>query len=217
MDCLGELFDPSDRRHRYPFINCTNCGPRFTIIEDVPYDRALTTMRHFPMCGPCAAEYADPSSRRFHAQPNACPGCGPRAWLCDRAGVEVSANGPEAAASALRHGSIVAVKGLGGFQLAVLAGDGAAVRRLRDRKHRPDKPFAVMVRDVATATEIAHRRPGRGRCADQRRAADRAAAPRAGTSPGSPRRWRRVSTRWDSCCPARRCTTFSSTSSAPRW
>jgi hydrogenase maturation protein HypF len=148
------MFDPSDRRYRYPFINCTNCGPRFTIIEDVPYDRALTTMRHFAMCAPCAAEYSDPSDRRFHAQPNACPDCGPRAWLTGRDGVE-RAGGVDAAAAALRAGSIVAVKGLGGFQLAVLAGDQAAVRRLRDRKHRPDKPFAVMAADVETVRAIA--------------------------------------------------------------
>ena len=154
-DCLDELFDPADRRHRYPFINCTNCGPRFTIIEDVPYDRALTTMRHFTMCRPCSAEYADPSSRRFHAQPNACADCGPRAWLSDRSGVAYAGDGVEAAASALRAGSIVAVKGLGGFQLAVLAGDDTAVRRLRKRKRRPDKPFAVMIRDLASVDGVA--------------------------------------------------------------
>ncbi|HSP65105.1 MAG TPA: carbamoyltransferase HypF, partial [Candidatus Deferrimicrobium sp.] len=154
-DCLGELFDASDRRYRYPFVNCTNCGPRFTIIEDVPYDRALTTMRHFEMCAPCAAEYADPSNRRFHAQPNACPACGPRAWLSDRAGREQAGDGVAAAATLLLAGSIIAVKGLGGFQLAVHAGDDAAVRRLRARKHRPDKPFAVMARDIAAVRGIA--------------------------------------------------------------
>ena len=147
-DCLREMFEPSDRRHGYAFVNCTNCGPRFTIIEDVPYDRALTTMRHFTMCAPCAAEYADPGNRRFHAQPNACPDCGPRAWLSDPKGVEHAGDGIAAAAAALRHGSVVAVKGLGGFQLAVLAHDDAAVRRLRRRKHRPDKPFAVMAADI---------------------------------------------------------------------
>ncbi|HEX4754195.1 MAG TPA: carbamoyltransferase HypF [Candidatus Dormibacteraeota bacterium] len=154
-DCVHELFDGSDRRHRYAFINCTNCGPRFTIIEDVPYDRALTTMRHFEMCAACAREYADPANRRFHAQPNACSDCGPRAWLTDAAGVEHDGDGIIAAAAALRRGSIVAVKGLGGFQLAVRAGDDAAVRRLRRRKHRPDKPFAVMAADIDAVRRIA--------------------------------------------------------------
>ncbi len=153
--CLAELFDPSDRRYRYPFINCTNCGPRFTIIEDVPYDRALTTMRHFEMCALCAAEYADPANRRFHAQPDACPDCGPRVWFADRAGAEQRGDAIAAAAAALGRGEVVAVKGLGGFQLAVPAHDAEAVRRLRVRKHRPHKPFAVMAADSDGVRAIA--------------------------------------------------------------
>ena len=142
-DCLGELFDPADRRHRYPFINCTNCGPRFTVIEDLPYDRPLTTMRRFVMCETCTREYDDPADRRFHAQPNACWDCGPRLSmpLSD-------------AVAALRAGLVVAVKGLGGYQLACDAGDEAAVRRLRLRKHRPAKPLAVMATDPSRWCEI---------------------------------------------------------------
>jgi len=149
--CLRELFDPADRRHRYPFVNCTGCGPRFTIIEDLPYDRRLTTMRDFVMCAPCRAEYEDPRDRRFHAQPNCCPACGPRLWLALPDGTEQRGDAVELAAALLREGGSVALKSLGGFQLACDAGDGAAVARLRARKHRPHKPFAVMVRDLDMA------------------------------------------------------------------
>jgi hydrogenase maturation protein HypF len=145
-DCLRELCDPMDRRYRYPFINCTNCGPRFTIIADIPYDRPHTTMRGFPMCPQCAAEYGDPSDRRFHAQPVACPKCGPQIWL------ETQGEKPLAREAALREarrmlagGSIVAIKGLGGFHLAVDAQNEAAVARLRQRKLRVDKAFALML------------------------------------------------------------------------
>jgi hydrogenase maturation protein HypF len=142
-DCLRELFDLADRRFRYPFVNCTNCGPRFTIVRGVPYDRPLTTMAGFAMCERCRAEYEDPADRRFHAQPNACPDCGPRLSLPLS---EVVA--------ALRGGAIVAVKGIGGYHLACRADDEAAVARLRARKHREEKPFALMVRDVAAARAL---------------------------------------------------------------
>ena len=149
--CLHELRDPGDRRHRYPFINCTDCGPRATIIEDLPYDRIRTTMRRFPMCEECAAEYADPGDRRFHAEPVACPVCGPRlAWD--------ALHGEEAlraAVKAVADGGIIALKGLGGYQLVCDAADARAVAELRRRKHRPTKPFAVMVGDVAAATRLA--------------------------------------------------------------
>ena len=149
-DCLKEMLDPSDRRYGYPFINCTNCGPRYTIIEDIPYDRPFTSMKHFTMCPECQAEYDDPSNRRFHAQPNACPVCGPMASLCDANGYPIVCENPVTqAAQLLRQGRIVAVKGLGGFHLAVDALNAQAVMRLRTRKHREEKPLAVMVAGVA--------------------------------------------------------------------
>ena len=151
-DCLRELFDPSDRRYRYPFINCTNCGPRFTIVRGVPYDRPLTTMAAFKMCPRCRAEYDDPADRRFHAQPNACPACGPS--------VRLIAESPRpsdplsATAAALLGGAIVAIKGIGGYHLACLAGDERAVATLRARKHREDKPFAVMAPSLDVALSL---------------------------------------------------------------
>ena len=157
-DCLREVRDPADRRYRYPFTNCTNCGPRATIIDQLPYDRAQTTMRPFPLCPACAAEYADPANRRFHAEPVACPDCGPRlAYRPTAAGAPTALadDALAAAAADLRAGKVLAVKGLGGYHLACDATDEAAVRSLRDRKRRWAKPFAVMVADVAAAAALA--------------------------------------------------------------
>jgi len=154
-DCRRELFDPADRRYGYPFINCTNCGSRFTIERDIPYDRPHTSMAAFPMCPACQAEYDDPLNRRFHAQPNACWDCGPQVELWSRQGEKIDCDDPiAAAAEALESGQVVAVKGLGGFHLAVNADDEAAVALLRERKHRVEKPFAVMVCDLAAADEF---------------------------------------------------------------
>ncbi len=171
-DCLRELFDPSDRRYLYPFINCTNCGPRFTIVRDIPYDRPNTTMAGFRMCADCEREYGGPDDRRYHAQPICCPVCGPTLKLLDGTGAEVLAGDGagagdgdgagagdgdgalEQAAALLRRDGIVAVKGLGGFHLAVRAFSEIAAAALRTRKHREDKPFAIMVDDIATARQL---------------------------------------------------------------
>ncbi len=182
--CLAELFDPDDRRYHYPFINCTNCGPRFTIIDELPYDRPSTSMHEFEMCPECAAEYADEADRRYHAQPDACFSCGPALWFAEGTGGPAtrgdggaadnggaSAGGTRrgakalrkksdacirAAADALLAGEVVAVKGLGGWHLACDARDEEAVSALRVRKHRPSKPLAVMVKDLAAARELCH-------------------------------------------------------------
>ena len=150
-ECTREVQDPADRRHLYPFTNCTHCGPRFTIARDVPYDRPATTMAAFTMCPACRREYEDPLDRRFHAQPIACPACGPRVRLLDPEGRPLDHGDPIAAAArALGDGRIVAVKGLGGYHLACDATSPVAVRRLRERKKRDEKPFAVMVAPSTT-------------------------------------------------------------------
>ncbi len=150
-DCLAELFDPADRRYGYPFINCTNCGPRFTIVETIPYDRPKTSMKVFSLCPACEAEYRNPRDRRFHAQPNACPVCGPQLSWHDRSGAELGCDDPvQQAALALGDGKVLAIRGLGGFHLAVDARSFAAVDLLRRRKGRPAKPLAVMLPDIAT-------------------------------------------------------------------
>ena len=154
-DCLADFRDPSNRRFRYPFTNCTNCGPRYTIIQDIPYDRRFTTMSEFRMCAACDAEYHDPSNRRFHAQPNACPECGPWLELWDRERcLSTRDEAIRETQRKLEAGGIVAIKGLGGFHLACLASNEDAVRLLRERKRRSDKPFAVMVRDFAVAEAV---------------------------------------------------------------
>ncbi len=155
-DCLKELFDPNDRRYLYPFINCTNCGPRYTIIENIPYDRPYTSMKRFKMCEKCQSEYYDPHNRRFHAQPNACPICGPHLSLYDNKKNEIHTDNPvEKAITLLKHGYILAIKGLGGFHLAADAQNHDAVMRLRKRKRREEKPFAIMLHDIESIRQYA--------------------------------------------------------------
>ncbi|MGX2030789.1 carbamoyltransferase HypF [Methylocaldum gracile] len=155
-DCLRELFDPGDRRFRYPFVSCTHCGPRYSILDALPFDRERTAMAGFPLCAECIEEYRDPSDRRFHAQTTCCPNCGPTLALWDAAG-RTLAHGDDAlvqAVDCLRQGQVLALKGVGGFQLLVDAADEKAVQRLRERKHRPHKPLALMVADLAAAREL---------------------------------------------------------------
>lgn len=154
-DCLAELFDPANRRYRYPFLNCTNCGPRLTIVTGAPYDRQRTTMQRFDMCATCRAEYEDPTNRRFHAQPTACADCGPKLALLDAHGHFIETDEPlRALVASLIEGRIAAIKGLGGFHLACDATNAAAVAELRQRKHRNEKPFAVMVCDLRAAEAL---------------------------------------------------------------
>ncbi|OBI17442.1 carbamoyltransferase HypF [Mycobacterium sp. E2327] len=157
-DCVAELFDPSDRRYRHPFVTCTNCGPRFTIIRALPYDRPATTMAEFAMCGDCATEYHDPADRRFHAQPIACPVCGPSMWFTGDDGVRITQVDAALAATqrALADGRVVGIKGIGGYHLACAPDDAAAIEAIRRRKARHGKAFAVMVRDLDIARRYAH-------------------------------------------------------------
>ncbi|MCX5869395.1 MAG: carbamoyltransferase HypF [Deltaproteobacteria bacterium] len=159
-DCLQELLDPADRRYRYPFINCTNCGPRFTIVSSIPYDRPCTSMHSFPMCKSCQAEYDDPDNRRFHAQPNACPQCGPQISWHAASGEQLPCYDPiTETIQALNDGRIVAIRGMGGFHLVVDAGSESAVALLRKRKQRRSKPLAIMVADLEAAALICHLSP----------------------------------------------------------
>jgi len=155
-DCLADIADPGNRRYRYPFTNCTHCGPRLSIIRKVPYDRCHTSMAEFAMCSQCQREYDNPADRRFHAQANCCPDCGPKVWLEDQYGQQLDCADPlKQAAELIRQGHILAIKGLGGFHLACNAADQDAVERLRQRKRRYAKPFALMAGDVETIARYA--------------------------------------------------------------
>ena len=220
-DCRRELFDPADRRYRYPFINCTNCGPRFTIIDTLPYDRPATSMRAFKMCDECAREYADPADRRFHAQPDACFACGPQVtWkvLSDDAAAAVSSERLDsdavfaAAVALLAEGGIVAVKGLGGFHLVCDGTNPRAIAELRRRKRRDGKALAVMVSGIESA---------RARCLSRkRRCFGRLRAPSCCCArKPQPRLHRALPTAcpsWVSCCPPPPCKSCSPTTFARR-
>jgi hydrogenase maturation protein HypF len=193
-DCLADIADPANRRHLYPFTNCTNCGPRFTIIESLPYDRPNTSMKSFPMCDDCRREYEDPADRRFHAQPVACPNCGPRLALWDEGGNPLTRDHDALlqAARMIREGRIVALKGIGGFQLLVDAGNDDAVNRLRNRKHREEKPFALMSPDMENVRRLCEVSPLEERVLKSPEAPivllwkTRSAFPHGPTGPGSP-------------------------------
>ena len=149
--CKKEIIDKDDRRYRYPFTNCTNCGPRFSIIKSLPYDRISTTMNDFEMCDKCKEEYMNPSNRRFHAQPNACPECGPRVYITDKNNKEIKVTDPfNEVIRLLKQGNIFAIKGIGGFNLVCNSKSKETIQRLRERKHRPNKPLAVMIKDIET-------------------------------------------------------------------
>ena len=205
-DCLAEVDDPHDRRHGYPFTNCTNCGPRYTIVLEVPYDRPATTMAGFTMCDACQAEYDDPADRRFHAQPNACPACGPRIAYHDPAGRRLREGGAalDTVAESLSGGRIVAVKGLGGYHLAADATNDDAVAKLRARKARDDKPFAVMVADLEMARSLCLLEPPAesALCSFRRPIVLAQRRPDGRDRRGRSRRGWPISA---SCCPTRRC------------
>lgn len=187
--CLDELFDPADRRYRHPFLNCTACGPRLTIVRSVPYDRERTTMASFGMCTECRREYEDPRNRRFHAQPTACPNCGPRLVWLDAAGSRLTVADPVAAAVAqLLRGGIVAMKGLGGYHLVCDAACEAAVAELRRRKGRDEKPLAIMVAGPADAELLCEISPTERELLSSDRVRDNRPSQRHGSVAGSPTR-----------------------------